>query len=225
MASVINKERIRLAMDALPIDQTALAKRVGCTPGAISQIVSGTSLRSKFLPDIADVLGVSVRWLRAEDDEGGPGSRPPLPDLPPVNDDSPDVVHIELLPTFAGAGGGGTGDGDHATVVFARSLIEFELRAHPTDVLAVQIEGDSMEPDFRSGDQVLVDKRRKSVTQPGAFCLWDGDGYVIKLLERIYDSEPPKVRVISRNQIYSPAERLVDEVKIMGRVVWFGRRV
>ena len=223
--ALVSKERFRLAMATVPIDQAALAKRVGCTPGAISQIISGTTLRSKFLPDIADVLGVSVRWLRGDDEEGGPGSRPPLPDLPQVNDDEPDVVHVELLPTFAGAGGGGTGDGDQITIAYSRSLIENELRAQPQDILAVLIEGDSMEPDFRSGDQILVDKRRRSVTQPGPFCLWDGDGYVIKLLERIYDSEPPKVRVISRNQVYSAAERLADEVKIMGRVVWFGRRV
>jgi len=134
-------------------------------------------------------------------------------------------VFVEALPTYAGAGGGGTGDGEVERASFSRSLVEYELRAKPTDLLAIQIEGNSMSPDFQSGDQLLVDKRKTSLAQPGAFCLWDGDGYVVKYIEKVHDSEPQKVRVISANQIYSTVERLADEVRILGRVVWFARRV
>jgi len=135
------------------------------------------------------------------------------------------AVGIEALPTHAGAGGGGTGEGEAGKIVFSRSLVEQELRAKPTDLLAIEIEGNSMSPDFESGDRILIDKRKTSISQPGAFCLWDGDGYVVKYLEKVYDTEPPKVRVISRNTIYSAAERLADEIQILGRVVWFARRV
>ncbi|EQB03697.1 hypothetical protein L286_11800 [Sphingobium sp. HDIP04] len=134
-------------------------------------------------------------------------------------------VDVEVLPTYAGAGGGGTGEGDVEKIAFSRALVEYELRAKPKDLLAIQIEGNSMTPDFQSGDQLLVDKRKTSLAQPGAFCLWDGDGYVVKYLEKIHDSEPPKVRVISRNEIYRTTERLAEEVQILGRVVWFARRV
>ena len=47
----------------------------------------------------------------------------------------------------------------------------------------------------------------------------------IKYLEKVPDSDPPKVRVISANAIYDPADRLLDEIGLVGRVVWFGRRV
>lgn len=135
-------------------------------------------------------------------------------------------VGIRLLPTFAGMGGAGLDDDSDAGVVsFSRDLIENELRAPADALLAMVAEGNSMEPDFRGGDQILVDTRRKSLAQPGAFCLWDGDGYVIKFLERISDSDPAKVRVISANGLYQPTERLLDEINLIGRVVWFGRRV
>ncbi|USI74615.1 S24 family peptidase [Sphingomonas morindae] len=107
----------------------------------------------------------------------------------------------------------------------SRHLIETVLRAHPSDMLALAIEGDSMAPQFLPGDQLLVDKRRQSISQPGAFCLWDGDGHVVKLLERVAGSDPPRVRVLSRNPIYGATERLVADVTILGRVVWFSRRV
>jgi phage repressor protein C with HTH and peptisase S24 domain len=136
-----------------------------------------------------------------------------------------DVVSIRLLPNFAGMGGGGSDDGEEGVVVFLRHLIERELGATPSALLAMLAEGNSMEPDFRGGDQILVDTRRKSLAQPGAFCLWDGDGHVIKFIERIPESDPAKIRLLSANGLYAPQIRLLEEVHIVGRVVWFGRRV
>jgi phage repressor protein C with HTH and peptisase S24 domain len=134
-------------------------------------------------------------------------------------------VQIRLLPTYAGLGAGGTGEGDEGLISFSRDLIENDLRAPPDRLLAMVAEGNSMEPEFRGGDQILVDTRRVSLAQPGAFCLWDGDGHVIKFLQRVQGSDPPRVRVISANDIYEPEERLLEEINLVGRVVWFGRRV
>jgi hypothetical protein len=130
-----------------------------------------------------------------------------------------------LLPNFAGMGAGGSDEGDPGVVSFSRDLIERELRAPANSLLAMVAEGNSMEPEFRGGDQILVDTRRKSLAQPGAFCLWDGDGHVIKFLEKVPDSDPPKVRVISLNPLYQPHERLIEEINLVGRVVWFGRKI
>jgi phage repressor protein C with HTH and peptisase S24 domain len=135
-------------------------------------------------------------------------------------------VEIKRLPVFAGMGDGGLDDDqDFGVVSFSRDLVENELRAPPEMLLAMVAEGNSMEPDFRGGDQILVDTRRRSLAQPGAFCLWDGDGYVIKFLEKMPGSEPAKVKVISANSLYEARERLVEEINLVGRVVWFGRRV
>lgn len=134
-------------------------------------------------------------------------------------------VQVQLLPMFVGLGTGGTGDDDPGLVSFSRDLVERELHANPNDLLAMVAEGNSMEPEFFGGDQILVDTRRKSLAQPGAFCLWDGDGHVIKFLEKVPDSDPPRVRVISRNSLYQPHERLLEEISLIGRVVWYGRRV
>jgi phage repressor protein C with HTH and peptisase S24 domain len=134
-------------------------------------------------------------------------------------------VEIQVLPTFAGLGTGGTGDDDPGVMAFSRDLIERELRAPPSNLLAMVAEGNSMEPDFQGGDVILVDTRRLSLAQAGAFCLWDGDGHVIKYLEKVPDSEPARVRVISRNPLYDPHERLLEDLRIIGRVIWYGRRI
>lgn len=199
----------------------SLDAKLGAT--AVKDILSGKSKDpgAKSLIAIAGQLGVTVSDLMASD-EPHMGNTPDLPDQRHEDD----AVQVELLPTFAGMGGGGTGEGDGGTVAFSRSLVEGELRTAPEHLLAVIAEGNSMEPEFCGGDQILIDRRRTSLAAPGAFCLWDSDGYVIKYLERIPGSDPPRVRIVSlRSDLYPPYERLVEECDIRGRVVWFGRRV
>ena len=180
---------------------------------AISQFEQGNAKRMpswmRYVEQaLNDAINESIRQAQHEDFERA-GS----------------AVFVEALPTYVGAGGGGNGEGEVERATFSKALVEYELRAKPEDLLAIQIEGNSMSPDFQSGDQLLVDKRKTSLAQPGAFCLWDGDGYVVKYLEKMHDTEPQKIRVISRNEIYRTVERLAEEVQILGRVVWFARRV
>ena len=131
---------------------------------------------------------------------------------------------VEVLPSFAGMGGGGTGEGDLATALISRALIEDELRARPSDLLLIDVRGDSMEPDFKHGDQILIDRRDRDPRQPGPFALFDGDGYVIKLVERV-PGRRGYYRVFSANSRYSEYEIEEEEHTIMGRPVWFARRL
>lgn len=131
---------------------------------------------------------------------------------------------VEVLPSFAGMGGGGTGEGEVAHALISRTLIEDELRAKPSDLILIEARGESMLPDFHHGDQILIDKRDRDPVQPGAFALWDGDGYVVKLVERV----PHKrgfYRIFSANSRFREYEVGEDQIRIMGRPVWFGRRL
>jgi hypothetical protein len=158
--------------------------------------------------------------------------RAAFPDFPGFGGDAEDQItvsdraylSVEVLPSFAGAGGGGTAEGDLQTALISRSLIEDELRAKPTDLLLIDVRGDSMEPDFRHGDQILIDRRDRNPRQPGPFALFDGDGYVIKLMERIHGRKG-WYRVFSANARYSPYEIEEQENAILGRPVWFARRL
>ncbi len=82
-----------------------------------------------------------------------------------------------------------------------------------------------MEPTLRSGDRVLVNMSDKRVSQPGLFVLWDGDGTVVKRLELVPNSKPSKLQRISDNPLHGTYEVLADQTIIVGRVVWFARRM
>jgi phage repressor protein C with HTH and peptisase S24 domain len=214
---------LRRARDMRGLSTTetaARAKAVAFEEGDLIKL--SQQLVSKFEQCDSKRLPHWLRYVQAAfeifDDESGRQNH----DAAPNTDDS---VAIKRLPLFAGMGSGSTADGEDGSITFSRDLIFNDLRADPEKLLAIHAEGNSMEPDYKGGDQILVDTRRTSLSQPGAFCIWDGDGHVIKFIERVQGSEPARIRIISANGIYEPTERLVDEVNIIGRVVWFGRRV
>lgn len=190
-----------------------IAKRIGVANTTINRFANGKATSRLHRDTIAK--------LRAEFPEF-PGFEVDA-DLP-ASYNNPDYLPVDILPSFAGMGGGGTGDGDHGQALIPRTLIEDELRAKPSDMLLIEARGQSMEPDFHHGDQILIDKRDCNPVQPGAFALWDGDGYVVKLIERV-PHKPGTYRIFSANGRYSAYEVEADLVKIMGRPVWFGRRL
>jgi len=205
-------ESIFKRLDALGLKQKDLADALDMSADKISKIASGARQWR------GDEMHRALQWLCMKE-EGVQVEA----DYPP-SEIARDYLSVDILPSYAGMGGGGNGDGEVETGLVPRSLIENELRAKVSDLLLIEARGDSMEPDFQHGDQILIDKRDRDPVQPGSFALWDGDAYVIKLVERI----PQKrgfYRIFSANNRYTAAEMSADEIKIMGRPVWFARRL
>lgn len=154
------------------------------------------------------------------------------PNFPPFADGETDdgqpsaieYVSVSVLPSYAGMGGGGNGEGEPQTARLPARLIREELRGRPEDFELIDVRGDSMMPDFHHGDQILIDRRDRNPRQPGPFALWDEDGYVIKLVERI-PGRRGWYRIFSANERYSAYEIEETESTIRGRPVWFARRL
>ena len=193
---------------------SALAKEAGLTPTTILRPFNGTATTRISQPT----------WDKLRDTFRGFPDWAPEADLPPLPDAQHDYLPVKVLPTFAGMGGGGTGEGDPETALVPRYLIEREFRGRPDDFELINVRGDSMEPIFKHGDQLLIDRRDRNPIQPGPFALFDGDAYVVKLVERV----PGKrgwYRIFSANDRYSADEVEETETTIMGRPVWFARRL
>jgi phage repressor protein C with HTH and peptisase S24 domain len=108
---------------------------------------------------------------------------------------------------------------------FSRAWIKGSLKANPSQLRIMHVEGDSMEPTLHDGDAVLVDMADCAPHPAGMFVLDDGFGLVAKRLEHIPNSDPPTVRVISDNKHYPEYERTADEIHIVGRIRWFAREL
>lgn len=202
--------QIIAALNRLGVRHEDVAKVIGRDRTAATRMLNGErSMKAHEIPLLADLV------KRMETDAGD------LADLPSSLVKS--YVEVEVLPTYAGMGGGGTGDGDRQVALMDRGLVEDELRATAADLLIVNVRGDSMEPIFLHGDQLVIDRRDRNPRQPGPFALWFDDGYVVKNVQVMRASG--KLRVFSNNPKYEPDEADPDEVQIMGRPVWFSRQL
>lgn len=200
---------IKLALKRLGVPHDEIAKAIGRDRTVATKMFG--PLNRRIQANEIEPLAALVEKYERERGETG--------DVPETRVQT--YVEVEVLPTFAGMGGGGTGEGDAPVALLPRDLVEDDLRAKPADLLVINVRGDSMEPIFLHGDQIVIDKRDRNPVQPGPFVLWDGDGYVVKNVEK----RAKQLRVFSANRAYSDVELAPDEVEIMGRPVWFARRL
>lgn len=93
------------------------------------------------------------------------------------------------------------------------------------NLVSLSARGDSMEPTVRDGDLLLVDTSQKEVIEDGIYVLLLDHHLLAKRLQRLYDGT---IYIRSDNTAY---ERQVvppdaaDQLQIIGRVVWTGRRM
>jgi AcrR family transcriptional regulator len=147
---------------------------------------------------------------------------------------------IPEIDVRGGMGGGGIpvetvtmdADGNHTSGESVRgtwhlpsAYVQNELRIAQSAARIIEVVGDSMAPTLLAGDRVLIDTADQNPTPPGIFALFDGYGVIVKRLERVARADPPAIRVLSDNPHHSAYELSSDEVRIIGRVVWFGRRL
>lgn len=108
---------------------------------------------------------------------------------------------------------------------FASDYLQNELGLTRSKLAVVEVRGDSMEPTLSSGDRVLVNMSDRQVSQPGIFIIFDGDGTVVKRVEKIPGSSPPRIVLISDNPLHGKYELDSEVVQIVGRVVWRAGRI
>ena len=212
-------KRIKAARELRGVVQEALGAACGVTRAAVGQWEAGTSAPTmdKIEP-LCEALDVDPVWLLT----GKHGDRDKTNGQVGVG-----MVYIPEYDVRVAAGGGFvvTEETKRDVWPFSRSYIENQLRLSTSQLVIVEVQGDSMEPTLRSGDRVLVNLADKRVSQPGIFVLWDGDGTVIKRLEIVPNSKPLKLHRISDNPLHGSYKVPASETIIIGRGVWHARRM
>jgi phage repressor protein C with HTH and peptisase S24 domain len=216
-------ERLRARIRQLGMSVADVARAAGVNRSFVYDILRGRSQVPNLekLTGIAQVVKVDLEWLlsgkgRVEGDD------------PITEDYQNDFVAIQYASARPSMGGGAIVEDEHGVgrdFHFRRSWIRDRLKAAPSMMRVRGVEGDSMTPTLQGGDVVLVDMNQRRPVPPGIFVLHDGMGLVAKRLEYIPMSDPPRLRIISDNQQYSPYECTAEEVNIIGRVRWYGREM
>ncbi len=95
-------------------------------------------------------------------------------------------------------------------------------KGNPEDMVLMEVSGDSMEPELRDGDTVLINQGQVDVLDGKVYAVGVEDTVVVKQVERL-----PGVLVLrSTNPAHKPREidmrgDLAAMVRIIGRVIWW----
>ena len=86
-------------------------------------------------------------------------------------------------------------------------------------MVAMEIFGNSMEPELREGDTVLIDQSQTLVIAGAIYALGIEDTILVKRIEK----HPNKLVLCSDNHDYSPIYlngEEIDKVRVIGKVIW-----
>lgn len=138
------------------------------------------------------------------------------------------MMLVPRLDVGASAGPGALADDDRAQAMFAfdpRWLRR--LSSRPQGLAIIRVEGDSMVPTLRDGDDIMVDPGDAADRlRDGIYVLRRDGALLVKRLACRLSRDAGTVRIISDNDAYpSEDDVAVSGLTIVGRVVWTGRRI
>ncbi|MBF0094311.1 MAG: LexA family transcriptional regulator [Alphaproteobacteria bacterium] len=107
---------------------------------------------------------------------------------------------------------------------FDRRWLRRITSAQPNQLVLVLVSGDSMEPTLRDGDQILVDRSVNAVSRDGVYAVRFNDNLLVKRIT--VDIRSGHFTVASDNTRYDSFHDVQsEELRIIGIVVWAGRRM
>lgn len=216
-------ERLRARIRQLGMNVAEVAREAGVNRSFIYDILRGRSQTPNLerLTRLAKAVAVEPDWLLTGKGRVKGGD-------PITENYHNEFVAIQYAAVRPSMGGGAIVDAEDRpgrNFHFRRAWIRDRLKAAPSMLRVMAVQGDSMTPTLNEGDVILVDMNQRNPIPPGVFVLHDGMGLVAKRLEHVPMSDPPRVRIISDNRHYTPYECTADEINIVGRVRWYGREM
>lgn len=177
---------------------------------------------------IADEASVSLEWLISGrgDDRHREQQKQQEPYQLTQTDDLPGFTLVPRLNVQASAGFGALTLSEEPVDFLA--FQESWLRArniNPRFARVLTTRGDSMEPTIRDGDVLLVDTSIDHVRDNTIYIVVYGG---LVLVKRVHGKFDGSLVLISDNATYPPetiAAHDVPNLKVAGRVMWFGRSI
>jgi len=181
---------------------------------------------SELLSQIVKTLGCDPGWLLIGERQAE--KKEVLPNEPITSSALNDFV---LVPRYKIESSAGVGSVIHSELIvdhlaFKASWVSKELGTDPKNLLLIHSIGDSMEPTFRSGDLLLVDRNKARMKGDGIYLINFDDGLIVKRLEWMMDGT---VVIRGDNTSVSREQKLtvieMEKLNLLGRVVWVGGKV
>lgn len=192
--------------------QTELAAVLGINRSAITQAKKKGTIPANWVLGLSRKFGLNPDWL--ERGTGDPrdnkiGHDPEFEKIPKVN--------ARLC-----AGGGSFEVGSNIQGFYAFRKDWLSRKGSAGSMVLMDIFGNSMAPELKDGDTVLVDESQKAIIAGALYAVGIEDTVMVKRVEK----HPNNLVLQSDNKDYAPIflqEAEMNMARIIGKVVWVGR--
>ena len=200
-------QRIRARREELGLTQEQVAEQVGIKQQSYQAIESGGVKKPRHLYEISVVLKCDMAWLLS-------GNKEDIRNVEVLDFKTYQVPLISYIQ--AGAWTESCELRDSTGFEYIMTSLELSDKA-----FALQIKGDSMEPEFKEGDVVIIDPAVKPM--PGEFVAamnGDEEATFKKYRELGYDEhERMQFELIPLNPDYITMSTLKQQIRIIGTMV------
>ena len=190
--------------------QNELAAALNINRSAITQARKKNTIPAKWILGLLRAYGLNPDWL-----ESGVGATF-------LNQPAPGEAAFEEVPKVKArlcAGDGSFEVGAEIEGYYAFQKKWLHGRGASDQMVLLDIVGNSMEPELRAGDTVLVDQAQKDVLSGAIYAVGIDDTIMIKRLEK----HPNKLVLFSDNRDYTPIyleHGDIQKIRIIGKVIW-----
>ncbi|GAB7021579.1 LexA family transcriptional regulator [Salidesulfovibrio brasiliensis] len=200
-------ERVRESTDIR--SQSDLARALDVGRAAVSLAKKKDQVPPRWVLTLSVRYDVDSRWL-----ETGEGD--------PSGDDGVVFEHIPKVRARLSAGGGSFETESQVEGYYSFRADWLHSRGNPKNMVLMEVVGNSMEPELKEGDLVLIDQAKSDILAGGIYAVGVEDTVMVKRVERL----PGTLVLHSDNTDYSPVKLAGDEldnVRVIGRVLWVAR--
>ena len=195
--------------------QNELAEALGINRSAITQARKKKAVPDKWILGLYRKFGLNPDWL-----ENGIGSI----FLKGGRDDGEGFTYIPKVQARLCAGGGSFEVDSGVEGYYSFRQAWLAGRGNADKMVLIDVFGNSMEPELRDGDTVLIDQSRTDIIAGAVYAVGIDDTIMVKRVEK----HPNRLVLLSDNTRYAPIlleKEEIDSVRVIGKVIWACREL
>jgi phage repressor protein C with HTH and peptisase S24 domain len=182
---------------------------------SITQARKKDSVPANWLLELFRQRGLNPEWL-----SGGSG-----PKRLKSNDSGDDGFYsVPKVQARLCAGAGSFEVGSRIEGYYSFQKRWLEMRGAANHMVLMDVFGNSMTPEIKDGDTVLIDQSQKDIFAGTIYAVGIEDTIMVKRIEK----HPRKLVLLSENKAYAPlflSDEEMDSVRIIGKVLWICREL
>jgi len=183
-----------------------VAEALGIPQGTFASMKKRNSIPYEEILEFCALKKISVNWLFFDQ----------AVDM--LKEETEKFFQVRYFSDIRASAGGGAEvfDENFETISIDEKIMHNMVGMGNTELEAIHVDGESMEPTLQDGSIVFVDRTQTDINKNGIFIASTTGGLFIKRIQKRPDG---MIDLISDNSMYPPQAVPADEITIVGKVV------